>query len=130
MLCRIVGIEDQTYGDWRNKRLVSPFPKPLTERNALELAVVALLNRELRRPMDFDMVCTRLRGKLTDRLRKGQVVVVCHLADNDAELCFDDAEVGRAVSHGREVRAIRVDVEIARVLEAFRRQVARLAEQE
>jgi hypothetical protein len=118
MLCRIVDIDPRTYDDWRKRGLISRFSetKSLGEKEAAELAVVALLNKELRRPSDFDLVCRKLRGQLGERLIKDQVTVVCHLADSRAELCHTDADVGKAVSHGREVRAIRADMEIRRVL--------------
>jgi hypothetical protein len=121
MLCRMVDIDPRTYDDWRKRDLISRFSetKSLGEKEAAELAVVALLNKELRRPSDFDLVCRKLRGQLGDRLISGQVTVVCHLADSGAELCHNDADVGKAVSHGREVRAIRADPEIRRVLAAL-----------
>jgi|ERR1700686_208692 len=121
MLCRIVDIDARTYYDWRKRGLISRFSetKSLGEKEAAELAVVALLNKELRRPSDFDLVCRKLRGKLGERLLEGEVTVVCHLADSGAELCHTDADVGRAASHGREVRAIRADPEIRRVLAAL-----------
>jgi hypothetical protein len=121
MLCRIVDVDPRTYYDWRKRDLISRFSetKSLGEKEAAELAVVALLNKELRRPSDFDLVCGKLRGQLGERLITGQVTIVCHLADSAAELCHNDADVGKAVSHGREVRAIRADPEIRRVIAAL-----------
>lgn len=124
-LCRIAVVQDTTYLKWRKKGLIKSVGSELSINDASELAVVGELHRRLSRPSDFDMVCRRLEGKLKAADLEGRsVIVVCHLADRAAELCFGPAEVGDKASHGREVHAIPVSDEILRVLAAFRTDLA------
>jgi len=124
-LCRIAVVEDTTYLKWRKRGLIKSVGSEPSIDDAVELAVVGELHRRLSRPSDFDMVCRRLDGKLKAADLEGRsVIVVCHLADRAAELCFGPGEVGEKASHGREVHAIPVSGEIRRVIAAFRNDLA------
>jgi|ERR1700674_643701 hypothetical protein len=123
-LCRIAILEPVTYGRWRKKGLILAKGPEFTEDDAVEIAVIGLLNRSLSKPVDFDMAARRLRGKLKRALLDRAVLVVCHLSNRDAELCFSDAEVARAVALGGEVQVIAANVEIGKVVRGFRKELS------
>ena len=125
-LCRIAIVEPVTYGRWRKRGLITARGRYLTEDDAVEIAVITLLNRSISKPVDFDMAARRLKGQLRRGLVGKSALVVCHLSNRDAELCFTHDEVGRAVVRGGEVQVIAANEEIVRVVNGFRKEFADL----
>ncbi|MDQ6882716.1 MAG: hypothetical protein M3077_00565, partial [Candidatus Dormibacteraeota bacterium] len=93
-----------------------------TEFDVIELGVVAWLRKEIGL-RDSRKAWRSIRSRLLERPPVDTLHVVWEDQDGVAVACYDEAEVKRAVDHGRMVRVFNLTAEISRVRAAFRTEV-------